>query len=165
MKKMKIILAILLISTVSINSIVGQTKILSIEAKLFYNQNKDLTVVSDAAGNVSENIIDSKFALWNTIIGEGDAIGCSNQTMVVVTVQSNGLSNKDQIVKLTATSGKKTILQQQKTFSVIGDEVPYKILFLLDDTGCEIIRLKASVLKKGMVVSKMEKSINFHCGE
>lgn len=40
-----------------------------------------------------------------------------------------------------------------------------KTLFLLNDTGCEEITLKAEILQVGKIISKMVKKISFACGE
>jgi len=165
MKKSLQFLIILAITMFSLN-VMGQTKISAIQAKLFYNEKKDKQTNSDVSGNFSENIIDnSEITLWNTIIGEGSAEGYSDQTIVIVEVTSIGQSNKDQILKLSASAGKKILLQQQRTFSCIGENTKYKLLFLLNDTGCDKITLKAEILKNGKNVSTMNKTINFECGE
>ena len=141
----------------------GQTKISAIQAKLFYNEKES---GKDVSGTFSDNIIDnSEVTLWNSVIGEGSAEGPSKQTIVIVEVTSNGQSNKNQILKFSATAGKKVLLQQQKTFSCIGDKTKYKLLFLLEETGCDTISLKAEIIKNGKSVSTMNKTINFECGE
>jgi hypothetical protein len=144
----------------------GQTKISAIQAKLFYNEKKSETFGKDVSGTFSDNIIDnSEVVLWNTIIGEGSAEGYSNQTIVIVEVTTIGQSNKNQILKLSATAENKVLLQQQRTFSSVGDNTKYKLLFLLNNTGCEKIALKAEIIKDGKSISTMNKTINFRCGE
>lgn len=119
----------------------------------------------DVSGNFSPNVIDNQeFALWNTIIGEGSAEGYSNQTIVIVEISAKGMSNKDQTLKLTAKSGKKTLTQQQN-FSCVDCAKPYKVLFILNETGCEKVSLKAELLNNNKVVSTLNKSIDFECGE
>jgi hypothetical protein len=159
----KILTLLILFSTMLM---VAQTKISSIQAKLFYNEKKTDLESEDTSGTFSDNIVNnSEIVLWNTIIGEGSANGFSNQTIVIVVVTSNGQSNKNQIIRFTATSGKKILLQQQQTFSCIGNQAKYKLLFLLNDTGCKKISLKAEILKNGKSISTMIKSIDFECGE
>ena len=158
--------AIIFFITLFNYALLGQTKISAIQAKLFYNEKKSDTERKDVSGTFSDNIIDnSEVALWNTIIGEGSAEGYSNQTIVIIEVTSNGQSNKNQILRFSASAGKKILLQQQKTFSCIGDKTKYKILFLLGDTGCDKISLKAEIIKSGKSISTMNKTINFECGE
>lgn len=144
----------------------AQTKVSAIKAKLFYNENKDGDESKDVSGGFSENIIDnSEIVLWNTLIGEGSAEGYSNQTIVIVEIASKGQSNKNQLVKFTATVGKKVILQQLRTFSVISDSTKFNLLFLLNNTGCEEIAVTAEIIKNNKPVSILKKKINFKCGE
>ena len=142
----------------------AQSKIIGIKAKLFYNENK--TNGNNTVGTFSENLIGNKdFTLWNTIIGEGSSEGYSNQTLVTVEISSNFKSNKKQQIKLIATSGKKVILQQIKSISVVNNPALYNMIFVLDGTGCEEINLKAELLYNGKVISTMNKKILFDCGE
>ena len=142
----------------------SQAKVTAIRAKLFYNENKEFAT-KDVSGSFSPNIIDNgEFALWNTIIGEGSAEGASNQTIVIVEISAKGMSNKSQIIKLTTTIDKKTQSQQQ-TFSCIDCTKPYKVLFILNNTGCDPIKLKAELLNNNKVVSTLTKNIDFQCGE
>lgn len=145
------------------SSLFSQAKIVGIEAKLFYNENNSNE--ENVIGKFSDNIIDSDFALWNVIIGEGSAEGYSNQTIVLVEVSSKVGNTKNQQVKLTATKGKSIILQQTKTFSPVNDNTKIKILFLLDDTGCDAISLKADIIENKKIVSTFSKKIDFDCGE
>lgn len=142
----------------------AQSKITGIEAKLFYNQNKDYNGEA-ITGTFSENILNGDFALWNTIIGEGSAKGVSTQTIVIAEVTSVGLSNKRQYLKFTASSGKKILQQQQLSFDCIGDNVKYKLLFLLNGTGCGKLNIKCDLVSAGKVVSSKNKTIDFECGE
>lgn len=155
----------LIITVITLLSFVAktQTKISGIEAKLFYNQNNDDG--EDVKGTFSENILNGEFSLWNTIIGEGSAKGISTQTVVIVEVTSVGLSNKRQLLKFTALYGKKIIQQQQLLFDCVGNNVKYKLLFLLDNTGCGKINIKCDLINSGKVVSTKNKVIDFQCGE
>jgi len=166
MKTLKVIFVLFLVSLASAGF--AQTKkseIRNISAKLFYNGNNELRE-KNVAGNFSENIIDNPdFTLWNIIIGAGSAEGYSNQTIVIVTVYSEGLSNQEQTLKLTATANRKVISKESRKFDCIGDNVEYKMLFLLNDTGCDEIILDAELINSGKIVSSMSKTINFGCGE
>ena len=57
------------------------------------------------------------------------------------------------------------LLQQLKTFSCIEDKTKYKLLFLLNDTGCDSITINAEIQKKGKKISGMSKTTDFKCGE
>lgn len=142
----------------------GQTKIIGIKAKLFYNENK--AVDNSVVGSFSENIIDNnEFVLWNTIIGEGSAEGYSNQTLVIVELSSNSISNKKQEIRLTAFTGKNIVFQQVKSIFIVNDLALYNVIFVLDETGCEELTIKADILSHNKVVSTYNKKILFECGE
>ena len=165
------ILSIVLFAAMALsfgNRAYAQSQISDIEARLFYNQksDQDHSPVDKISGTFSkDDIISGKVALWNTIIGAGDAEGPSTQTIVIVGIRSKNYSNTAQTLWFTATAGKKTIHQESKNFGVIGDNVNYKLLFLLNDTGCEKIVIKTELTIKGKVVSTLSKTIDFECGE
>lgn len=143
----------------------GQSKISTIEARLFYNENKEMNG-ANVVGGLSENVIDNPdISLWNTIIGEGSAEGYSHQTLVVVTLSAKGASNKDQTIQFTARAGGKVIKTEKRTFSVIGNNSAYKLLFLLNDTGCDPISVTASLSSGSKTISTLTKKIPFACGE
>jgi hypothetical protein len=132
---------------------------------LFYNQNKEYND-KDAAGTFSENIIENKnFILWNTIIGGGSADGYSDQTIVIVTVHTKGTSSDELKLKLTAKYENTILLSELKNIDCIGEEGDYKVLYLINNTGCDSITLEAELFKYNKSVSAMKKSINFSCGE
>lgn len=166
MKTLIIILALLLTCAGSFTfAQTSQSNITNISAQLFYNQNKE-NFEKDVAGKFSVNLIEnSDFSLWNTIIGEGSAEGYSNQTIVIVSVYSKGLTNIEQTLKLTVSSGGKILLKESKKFDCIGDDADYKILFLLNDTGCDELLLNADLINESKVVSTLSKTIDFKCGE
>jgi hypothetical protein len=146
----------------------AQSRISSIEARLFYNQksDQDNSPVDKVSGTFSkQDISTGKVALWNTIIGAGDAEGPSNQTIVIVGVKSKKYSNKPQTLRFTASLGKKIICQESQNFDVIGGNVNYKLLFLLNGTGCGKVIIKTDLIIKGKIVSTLSKSIDFECGE
>jgi len=162
------IILFLVFNTLTIASAFAQSKISGIEAKLFYNQksDQDKSATDTVSGTFSkEDISSGKFALWNAIGGAGDAEGPSDQTIVIVSIKSMNYSNKLQTIRFTAKARGKTLKQESQNFSVIGDNVTYKVLFLLNDTGCEKIDITADLLVKMKTVSTMRKSIQFECGE
>lgn len=75
---MKIIIIILTLITFATQT-QAQAKITAIQAKLFYNEKKSDNE-KDVSGSFSPNILNGDFALWNVIIGAGDAEGYTNQT-------------------------------------------------------------------------------------
>ncbi|RZJ48699.1 MAG: hypothetical protein EOO44_20200 [Flavobacterium sp.] len=170
MKKQILIFLLLII----ISNSYAQTKITAIEAKLFYNQQKqridNVPEKDTISGTFSENVIDNpNFELWNTIIGEGSAAGYSSQSIVIISLASNGKIKQKQMLRLTATAKNKIILKQEREICFIADlsteKAVSKMIFLLNDTGCEEISLKAEIVESGKMISKMIKKIGFACGE
>ena len=160
-----IIVSIFLLITFSLSAQTKPSEITGISAKLFYNENSEMKE-KNVAGTFSDNIIDnSSFALWNVIIGAGSADGYTNQMIVIVTVHSVDMPSAEQTLKLTVESNEKTLSTVSKKFYCVQSKTDYKILFLLDDTGCDELKLTADLIVKGKKVSKMERDIEFHCGE
>lgn len=137
-------------------------KISKISAHLFYNDG------AGVRGSLSENIIDnSGFSLWNTIIGEGSAKGSSTQTLVVVHIAANSNASPDRKVVLTVTSASssKVIFKKAIDFSIYSKGVK-SFAFLLNDTGCDALLLKAEIVNSNQKTeAAMSKKIAFECGE
>jgi hypothetical protein len=145
----------------------------SIKAFLYYNSNKSVSD-TNVIGAFSENLIDNKeITLWNTPIGSGDAAGNSNQTFVVVQIKGNPEKYTERTVRLTAYQNNRQVFQQSQRFDILDDMVGYAAAFLLYNTGCDKIKLKAEILnisivsgkKRSKTESSMIKSIPFACGE
>ena len=140
-------------------------KISEITAFLYYNGNKNLKD-ENIAGTMSENIIDNEtLALWNTIIGAGDAKGISNQTFVVVKIIGNPKEYISRNVRLTVMKDKKVFFKQTQEFAILDQNSKYYAAFLLYDTGCGEITLIAEISNNKIVESKLAKTIPFRCGE
>jgi hypothetical protein len=139
-------------------------KIESIKAFLYYNQNNTLKD-KNVAGTYSPNILDKdSFSLWNVIIGEGDALGCSGQTMIVVEISGNPKEYTRRQLSFNAVSEGKVLLSKKFEFAILDENDKYYASYLLYDTGCSKVKLSAEIIGK-KVESKMEKIINFECGE
>ena len=144
----------------------------TIKAFLYYNEEgHDKPSVR---GTLSENLIDNKeFALWNTIIGEGSAKAASNQTFVVVELTGNPKDLVERQVVLTVTAEGKQIFKQTQSFSIADEGKNYSAAFLLYNTGCQPLKLKAEIVhqttrsgkKQSVTESSLVKSIPFACGE
>lgn len=142
----------------------SQSKITAIQAKLFYNENKPQS--KNVSGSFSPNLVDNAdFALWNTMIGEGSAEGYSNQTIIVVEITSNGTPGKNQTLKLSITEGKKVVSAQTRTFSPLENKSKYKVLFLVNDVGCDTWNVKADLMVNNKTASTMTKKVEWGCGE
>ena len=87
-------------------------------------------------------------ALWNTIIGAGDAEKPSTSTKLKLTGQLDSL-------RILIVNGEEKVIDQ-KLPNFNGDHE-----FIIKNTGCEIVEIH--VTKKGKTVFKGD--IPFHCGE
>ena len=139
-------------------------KIESIKAFLFYNQDKS-TNYKNVAGTFSPNIIDNdSLALWNVIIGEGDALGCSDQTLVVVEISGNPKEFVQRQLSFNAIAEGKVLLDKKIKFAIIDHTGRYYAIYILYETGCHKIKLTAKIIGV-KVESQMEKFINYQCGD
>lgn len=140
-------------------------KVTEIKAKLFYD--------FSAAFSSQDIVNDKNFTLFNTVIGEGDAEGMSETTLVLVEVTYGGLDDRNgpQLV-FEARGYKGKILQRKSIFVSFVDKaagLKKYVPFILYDTGCNEITLTAKLFKdnksKSPLLSKMTKKIPFVCGE
>jgi hypothetical protein len=136
-------------------------KITAIKAFLYYDQK----------GTFSENIIDNPDfnTLWNTVIGEGSAGSPSNATMVVVEITGKaGTYEMSRQIEFIATEtdqqGKKTKFKRTCEIGILNENGKYFAAFWLYDTGCIPLKLSARIVGQSQA-SKMEKKIEFNCGE
>lgn len=138
-------------------------KIAAIKAYLYFYQK----------GTFSENIIDNpsygRGSLWNTIIGDGsvgsNAIGPSEDTMIVVDIVGNprDFDPKRKLSFVAMESGK-VKMERIATTHLFNETGHFLVAFWLYDTGCKPIVLAAKLLGQS-TESKLEKKIDFECGE
>ena len=132
-------------------------KITTIKAMLFY----------DGKGTFSRDVLAKPdFTFWNTVIGEGDAEGASNSTLVLVEVSGN--PSRDEAspprkIEFTATSAGKVVLKRTSDIGLFTNGKFYAG-FWLYDTGCQEIKISARILGQAQP-SSMSKTIPFKCGE
>lgn len=169
-------IAIIVTSCIFKNGIQAQNtpyKIDSVKAFLYYNTDKYGSGTS-LTGTLSENIIDKEgVSLWNTPIGGGSAEGRSEQTMVVVQLKGNPATYTERTVRLTVYRQNRQVFQQSQEFSIMDDKSVYNAAFLLYNTGCEELKLKAEIIYTSIVngkkIRKTESSVTkellFRCGE
>lgn len=135
-------------------------KISAIRAQLFY----------DASGTFSKDILSVKdFALWNTIIGEGDAEEPSTSTLVTVEISGRDVPLDTLKIEITAT-GRNSRLIQKRLFDVDLYDAREKFYapLLLNNTGCEEIKISARLVGKSASAASaapVVKKIPFACGE
>ena len=105
-------------------------------------------IYDDGSVSSFDALNDKTKALWNVIIGAGDAEKSSTSTKIKLTGQLDGL-------RIKIINGKKKVVDQNlPNFS--GDHE-----FIIKNTGCEVVKIY--VTKKDKLVFKND--IDFHCGE
>lgn len=107
-----------------------------------------LLVYKDGSLSSFDVLNDKTKALWNVIIGEGDAEKPSEQVKILITGSADSI---DIVVK----QSKKKVLN--KTMLAIRDSVS----FIIDNTGCDEVFVTVSKQKAILYKGKIE----FHCGE
>lgn len=124
----------------------------------------------DQKGTFSENIIDNPIyesgALWNTIIGVGgEPDSASNSTMIVVELKGKrGDYVSKRKLDFVANEGEHIILQKTSKLGVFSENGRFYAAFWLYGTGCVPITLSAKLVGQA-TDSKLEKKIDFKCGE
>ena len=104
-------------------------------------------------------------ALWNVVIGEGDAEGPSSSALVVVEVAGEPGSYEDaRQVELTARTEEGVLLRRASSLSVLNARGRTFVGFWLDDVGCQPVRLQARLLGQPQPSTRTDE-IDFQCGE
>ena len=133
-------------------------KITAIKAMLFY----------DGKGTFSRDVLTKPdFRFWNVIIGEGEAEGPSNSTLVLIEVTghpSRDEASPSRSIVFTATSGGKVLLRKVTRIGLFSDEGKFYAGFWLYDTGCQPIKISARIVGQTQP-SSLSKTIPFACGE
>jgi hypothetical protein len=131
--------------------------IAGIHAFLYFHQDGSFDTKDLTAGGV---------ALWNTIIGEGDAQHPSNTMLVKVDIGGPSFSNIDGKVTVVAKAGKRTLAKQVfelgDYFHEHGRVVTVPLI--VTDVGCDEVKLTATLSGKGKRGSATA-IVPFACGE
>ncbi|MDF9788110.1 hypothetical protein [Polynucleobacter sphagniphilus] len=132
----------------------GEAKIEAIRAYLFHDHN----------GSITDNILGKKdLALWNTPIGEGDAGGDSNATLVVLEIAGWGVAGKVKVDVVDEDQNE--ILKQTREFAIFDNDRKFYVPFILPITGCKELTISAKLVGKGLSPSAITQTIPFKCGE
>ena len=130
----------------------GDLRVGRVEARLYLHDTGTLSAP------ISPNT-----ALWNTIIGEGEALEPSTSTLVDVVVEgapgSFDASRKVQLMVASSTNGKVTA-RMSKGVGVISQSGVSHVAFWLPETGCEPLTITATI---GATSKKLD--LPFACGE
>lgn len=132
-------------------------EITDLKAQLYY-RNK---------GTLSDDLLKQKdLSLWNTIIGEGSSGGASTVTLVTVEVSGKDVPLGEIKVEIVATVEKGKVIGKHVSEVTIYDaDTKYFAPLLLNDTGCQEIKIAAKLTGKGIKMSPIVKTIPFQCGE
>lgn len=123
----------------------------------------------ERSGKLSENLVGSKKALFNTVIGEGDAGEPADA--ILVTLAFTGAKNTKSSDKIARDLASITVRQQAKTGERIllrrvyggflfGETGRIHKAFLLDNATCAPLEIEVKVGR-----SRKEAKLDFACGE
>lgn len=112
------------------------------------------------------DLMSGSLALWNTIIGEGDAKAPSNTIIVHADVTGPAfLAGTKGTVSLVATSGKRVLRRETIPLATFfSDGSKLSIPFVVSGSGCGLLRLDALLTTPGHQ-QRLVKTIDFRCGE
>lgn len=132
---------------------------------------KDVTFVGIRAqlyypgtGTFSRDVLSPpRFALWNTIIGAGDAEAPSNATLVSVDLQGPANTFGDSLyVRLRAVAVDQVLIDRALQLRAFGSTGRQSLAFWIYDTGCDPIDLIVRI--DGQAASHRARLL-FACGE
>ena len=139
----------------------GKYSVAAIHAHLYYQSTGEINSTDLLDGEVH--------ALWNTIIGEGEARKPSAAILVLVDLTGPTFLKCDGRLRLTATDGEKTLLDQTLLLGIWFNTGGKVVLpFLVCGTGCNELEITATLedLPATMVETPvLKKVVPFECGE
>jgi hypothetical protein len=129
-------------------------RLVGIQAKLYH----------PSTATFSRDLLaDPPFALWNTVIGEGEAESPSNATLVLVELSGTaGDYGNGSSVRLRASAAGRVLVNRAARLSAFGADGRQFVAFWIYDSGCETIDLTASLSMRSATVRAR---IPFACGE
>jgi hypothetical protein len=139
----------------------GKYSVTAIHAHLYYQSTGEINPT---------DLLDGKgHSLWNTIIGEGEARKPSAAILVLVDLSGPTFWRRDGTVRLAATDGQKTLLDQTLLLGIWGNEGGKVVLpFLVCGTGCRKLEITATLegFPDALVeTATLKKIVPFKCGE
>jgi hypothetical protein len=117
-------------------------------------------------GTLSRDVLrEPRPALWNVIIGEGEAEGPSSSALVVVEVSGEPGSYEDaRRVELVARTAEGELVRRVVDLNVLNAEGRTFAGFWLYGVGCQPVRLQARLRGQPQASTRTD-SIPFECGE
>jgi hypothetical protein len=114
----------------------------------------------------TKDITDSQVALWNTIIGEGDAEHPSNGTMIYVDLVGPSFASTSGSLEVVVKEGKKTLTKQKLDVGLFfSDGQKLSLPVLVIGTGCDEVSVTATYTTAEKKKVKRTATIAFACGE
>lgn len=112
------------------------------------------------------DLILGSLALWNTIIGGGEAKAPSNTIIVQADITGPAFSPDTKgTISIVATSRKRVLRRETIPLSTFfSDGSKLSIPFVVPGSGCGLLRLDALLTTPGHQ-QRLVKTIDFHCGE
>ncbi|MEQ1781187.1 MAG: hypothetical protein ABMA14_07500 [Hyphomonadaceae bacterium] len=131
--------------------------ITAIHAQLYFEE----------TGAFSDDILArGDLALWNTVIGEGDARHASNSTLVTVEVSGKNVAVGAVDVEIRALDAKGRVLSKSSSsVALYDDRTKFYAPLFLQDTGCEAVTISTRLKGKGIKSKSITRTIPFACGE
>lgn len=120
---------------------------------------------ADAGALTRDVLADPRPALWNTVIGEGEAGGPASSVLVTVEVSGQaGWWEEGVRVAFTARVGERVIARDTAELHVLSSGGRTYVGFWLDGVGCEPVRLQARLTGQPQPSTRTAE-IPFECGE
>ena len=154
MQALPAIVFALLASTWAAGACAQALAVRTIEARLFFAH----------SGSFSEPLSENQ-PLWNVVIGESGASEPSTATLVKVLVAGPPRAfdrNARVVLQIDGPTPKATRSRQSKRLGVFDESGRQYVAFWLADTGCEPLRLSASLSGSKEAVVR---TLQFACGE
>ena len=147
----------------SILLLLASTGVFAGAARATTLENPTVRLWYEGTGHLSDNIATPRgFALWNVMIGGGDAKEHANDALFTVELRSKGEQNVVQPVLMTATTARGKLLARRTMRHVLTSEAGNVVLPLwVPDVGCAgrvLFVARYGAMKKSV-------ALNFACGE
>jgi hypothetical protein len=133
-------------------------RITDLRAFLYYHEKGEFS---------RQDLLSGQMALWNVIIGEGDAEGHSGALLVLVTVSPPVHGDlRAPSLSLSVKYANRTTTNQEITLRPFRSLAkPVQVPFLVYNTGCEHLEITARLKVGKQVLGSASRTAPFKCGE